>query len=225
MPNLENAGPANLGIERVIGEFSNHIAAKLASLNPWRYGIDAEDLAQEVFIRIWRARVLENRDIKQTQSYVRAIVQSVFIENVSRANKEIKTLHQMRPLPGWCAGKGRGGTRSLIRVRGILLFSIDELPRQKRLVVRLRLQGYTFQEIADMLGWKYRKTCLIFYRCLKDLKVSLAKKGVYYAKKAIPLSEGSASGVGDERPFSKNDQAQRPRCAHGGPSAWRLTAR
>jgi DNA-directed RNA polymerase specialized sigma24 family protein len=62
----------------------------------------------------------------------------------------------------------------------ILVDTIDDLNESKQRVIKLRLEGFSFGEIARLNHWTYRKTCNIFYRGVKDLKQELGKKGIQY---------------------------------------------
>lgn len=53
---------------------------------------------------------------------------------------------------------------------------VEELPAARQAVVRLHLQGYHRDEIAEVLGWSEARTRNLLYRGLDDLRALLAKR-------------------------------------------------
>jgi len=56
--------------------------------------------------------------------------------------------------------------------------SLEALGEMKQRVIRLRLQGFTFAEIALLQRWSIRKVCYLYYRGIRDIKKKLKEKGV-----------------------------------------------
>ena len=165
--------------EKLISGLSGFLVSKLNTLGYQRYGIDRDDLLQEIHIRIWKASRNNNNDIRYFNAYLKKIITSVFINEINRINKENKTLEIAGPSlnPN---GNTNGRTAAEDRfLKDVLVASIDDLKEPKRRVIRLRLEGFSFEEIACLNSWTYRKTCLIFYRGLKDLKNKLEQKGIH----------------------------------------------
>lgn len=52
------------------------------------------------------------------------------------------------------------------------------LPSDRRGVVRLYLQGFTSQEMADLMGWSEPKVRNLTYRGLSDLRQQLRAEGI-----------------------------------------------
>ncbi len=168
----------DLGIERIVRDLSSHLASTLGSLGYQRHGLDKDDLLQEIHIRIWKSLRGNNHDIQYFNAYLRKIVYSVFINEINRINKENEILEAGGPRLSPYEGTNGAGTAGDAYLKNALTASIDGLKESKQRVMKLRLQGFTLDEIAQLNRWTYRKTCGIFYRGVKDLKRNLAEKGI-----------------------------------------------
>lgn len=177
---MQNIGTAEDGIEKLVGDLSSYLVSKLNSLGYQRHGLEKDDLLQEIHIRIWRAYKDNHHDIQYFNAYIKKIVYTVFINEINRINKENKALEA----GGACLSSyiGSNGHRAAADEswKNILVASIDDLNESKQRVIKLRLEGFTFGEIAQLNKWSYRKTCNMFYRGLKELKQELGKKGIQY---------------------------------------------
>jgi RNA polymerase sigma factor (sigma-70 family) len=177
---MEASGMSDAGVERVVRDLSSHLASTLGSLGYQRHGIEKEDLLQEIHIKIWKTLRANNRHIQYFNAYLRKIVYSVFINEINRIHKE----HEILEKGGTCLSPylGAGGSADVetAALENVLAASIDGLKESRQRVLRLRLQGFTLNEIATLNKWPYRKTCSIFYRGLKELKGKLRDRGVRY---------------------------------------------
>ncbi len=168
------------GIEQRIIDLSSYLISKLNSLGYQRYGIERDDLLQEIHIRIWKALKDDNHNIHYINAYLKKIVNSVFINEINRINKENKAL--MMGEEGFDAPNGANGRDPAadLSLKGPLVESLDDLNEPKQRVIKLRLEGFTFGEIAQLNQWSVRKTHGIFYSGIKDLKHKLGEKGIHY---------------------------------------------
>ncbi|HVP91321.1 MAG TPA: sigma-70 family RNA polymerase sigma factor, partial [Terriglobales bacterium] len=144
-----------------------------------RYGSDREDLLQEIRIRIWKSLRDNERQIQYFDAYLRKIVYSVFINEINRVQRENELLQKSEARLNAGDGADRNAPEEAA-LRDVLAASIDDLKEAKQQVLKLRLEGFTLNEIARLNQWPYRKTCSIFYRGLKDLKRKLGERGVHY---------------------------------------------
>jgi RNA polymerase sigma factor (sigma-70 family) len=177
---------SNTGMEDILRGLSAHIASALGSLGYRYHGIDRDDLLQEVYIRIWKTIRDNDYEIRYLNAYIHKVVYSVFIEEISRINKEKEALNVCGAL-----SKPRNGRNGFAAgddeiVRDALIGSINGLRKTRQKVIKLRLQGFTLNEIARLNRWPYRKTCSVFYRGLKELKVRLMEKGITYEDESGP---------------------------------------
>jgi len=167
-------------MEKIIRDLSPYLASTLGSLGYWRHGLDKDDLLQEIYIRIWKSLKGPNHNVHYFNAYLRKIVYSVFINEINRLNREKDALETGGPcLSPYEGSSGLCSTEDGI-LREVLVATIDSLKESKQRVLKLRLQGFTLDEIARLNRWPYRKTCSIFYRGLKELKRKLGEKGIHY---------------------------------------------
>jgi RNA polymerase sigma factor (sigma-70 family) len=177
---MESLRTDDAGVERIVRDLSSHLASTLGSLGYQRHGIDKDDLLQEIHIRIWRAVSDENHPIRYFNAYLRKIVYSVFVNEINRINREKEILETGGPCLSPYEGSNGCGTAADDSLKDIIDDSIAGLKDSKQQVIKLRLEGFTFGEIAQLNRWTYRKTCNIFYRGIKDLKRKLGEKGIHY---------------------------------------------
>lgn len=170
----------SIGVEDILRDLSAHVASALGALGYKQLGMDKDDLLQEIYIRIWRAIRDDHYDIRYLNAYIQKIVYSVFINEIHRINREKEVLDNCGEhlLPA----NGTDGSTLVDNeiIREALTDSIRHLKKNRQTVIKLRLEGFTLNEIAKLNQWPYRKTCSVFYRGLKELKERLKEKGFDY---------------------------------------------
>lgn len=167
-------------IENLVRDLSSFLAVRLDALGCTRYGIDKDDLLQEIHIRLLKVCRTNGHGIRYFNAYLKKIISSVFINEINRINKEHRALEWGAAYLSPRAGSNGHYPEVRDTLNTLLEDSIAGLKEPKQLVIRLRLEGFSFDEIARLNNWTYRKTCNTFYRGLKELKVRLAEKGVDY---------------------------------------------
>jgi RNA polymerase sigma factor (sigma-70 family) len=176
----EHLRPSDGGIEKLVRDLSSFLVSKLDSLGYQRLGLEKDDLLQEIHIRIWKAYKDDNHNIRYFNAYLKKIVYSVFINEINRINKEHKALtmggESLNPVNGTNGHR----TAADLSLKNVLADSLEDLNELKQRVIKLRLEGFTFSEIAQLNQWSLRKTHGIFYSGLKDLKHKLGEKGIHY---------------------------------------------
>ena len=167
-------------IERILEALAPHLRSELNGLGYSAHSPDRDDLLQEILIRIWKALKDREGEIQYLNAYVKKIVFSVFINEVNRLKRErqlISVVENKKHLENEgkedCAGSNDV-------LREIIVESLKALGGTKRRVFELRLEGFTLAEIAQLNDWSMAKTCNDYYRGIKELKSSLAKRGIYY---------------------------------------------
>jgi len=167
------------GIEKRVRDLSSFLVQRLEALGYQKYGIEKDDLLQEIHIKIWKA-CNNGREIQYFNAYVKKIINSVFVDEINRIHRENEKLQLSGLLVNDDCVCGGPVVPAGERMTDMLLASVERLRASRQLVMKLRLEGFTVEEIAQMNGWSYDKTCAIFSRGLRDLKRQLGKKGVQY---------------------------------------------
>lgn len=177
---MQNMMPAQEGIEKLVGDLSSYLISKLNSLGYQRHGIERDDLLQEIHIRIWKAYKDHGHNIRYFNAYLKKIINSVFINEINKINKESKALAMGGESLNPTSCTNSHGSAADLSLKDALVESLDDLSELKQRVIKLRLEGFTFSEIAQLNQWSLRKTHGIFYSGLKDLKHKLGDKGIRY---------------------------------------------
>jgi len=177
---MQNVKAADGGIEKLVGDLSFYIVSKLNSLGYQRHGIERDDLLQEIHIRIWKTYKDDGRHIRYFNAYLKKIVHSVFINEINRINKENKALMMGGESLNPVSGADSHDPAANLSLKKVLVDSLDDINELKQRVIKLRLEGFSFGEIAHLNQWSVRKTHGIFYSGLKDLKRKLGEKGIHY---------------------------------------------
>jgi len=167
------------GMEDLIRDLSSFLILKLNELGCQKYGIEKDDLLQEIHIKIWKA-CHNGREIQYFNAYVKKIINSVFIDEINRIRREDEKLRSSSVFVESQNGANGNGAPGGQLATDMLLASVDRLREARQRVIKLRLEGFTLEEIAGMNGWSYDKTYAIFSRGLRDLKRQLGRKGVQY---------------------------------------------
>ena len=149
----------------------------------------AEDLAQEAFLRVYRARATY-RPLAKFSTWLYRIAANLCLN-------ELRDREKFRPLPmstvsggeeetGGQGDKGTGGTLEVgvadppsislerAELRRAVTAAIDALPPNQRMaVILLRWQGCTYQEIADALDTTVKAVKSLLSRAKENLAEKL----------------------------------------------------
>ena len=142
-------------------------------------GVGADDLVQEISIRLWRACVKSEQKIDNLTSYVSRIAATAAVDVVRRSRQrhretldserdEVVALDQLDMIaPGH---ENRAALDAIIE-------QLEGLADNRQVAVRLKLQGFTHAEIAELAGWTEDKARNLATRGLAQLRQRLKDKG------------------------------------------------
>jgi RNA polymerase sigma-70 factor (ECF subfamily) len=143
-----------------------------------RYGFDGADLEeieQDIRIRLWRTLERQGENPRGVgASYVQDAARSAAIDLLRRRRRERThvTLDQVPDLPD--ADRGMADPDALLeRLEGALA----KLAPDRRIAVRLHLEGEGREAIARITGWGEARTRNLLYRGLDDLRTALGGEG------------------------------------------------
>ena len=140
---------------------------------------DLDELLQELRVRFWRARKDGLRDL--SAGYVRRAAISAALDiirrrrvdrNVSLDDDQVSA----SPLAAVAAGPAELLDQSELARR--IAIAVDGLAPARRTAVRMYLDGYRREEIAELLRWSDAKTRNLLYRGLADLRAALIAQGI-----------------------------------------------
>jgi RNA polymerase sigma factor (sigma-70 family) len=140
---------------------------------------DLDELLQELRVRFWRARKDGLRDL--SAGYVRRAAISAALDIIRRRRVDRNvSLEDERigapPLATRAANPAELLDQSELAQRVAL--AVDGLAPARRAAVRMYLDGYRREEIAELLRWSDAKTRNLLYRGLADLRAVLIAQGI-----------------------------------------------
>jgi len=167
--------------EKLILDFSRYIVSRINSFRYQRYGIDQDDLVQNIYLRIFKIFEKNDKKVRAFKSYISRIVDAVVIDAIKDSRKETEALKELNQ--NLIEAQGHSFGKSISQSDGLkekLQSSLDELKEPQRYVISMYLSGMDLDEIADIRKWTLGNTKNLFYRGLKNLKKRLETKGVFY---------------------------------------------
>lgn len=134
---------------------------------------EAEDIVQEAIIKIWK-RMDKFSEIENKEAWVITIVRNLAIDKV-RAKKKKQTsdindyfhISDNAPSPDVKLEQ-----KDAVKKVTEIMASLQETQRE---IITLRdIEGYTYQEIADIMGLKVDQVKVYLFRARKTLREKLA---------------------------------------------------
>jgi RNA polymerase sigma-70 factor (ECF subfamily) len=171
----------------LIEQYGRYLRRVIVRLCPRDLGLQFDDIEQEARLRLWKALQGERR-IDDPASYLYRIAATATIDAIRRvrARREDSLEDEAGEED---TGKGAVMACAATSVeeaagRGILIERVEGvlrgLPPERRRLLRLHFQGFSSQEIADLLEWTEPKARNLVYRTLRDLRESLRAQGIEY---------------------------------------------
>ena len=167
-------------LESVLLRFSRFIRSHIQKFNLQKFGLDPDDIAQEVRIKIWKV-INDEKVIDNYTSYIRKIVDSSVIDQLRKFKREEGIfLHEKQAR---ISEQKTDYEADLIRdkyIQETIGEAVDALLESRRKAVKLYLVNMTLEEIALFFNWSKDKTRNLLYRGLADLKRRLKEKDIDY---------------------------------------------
>jgi len=165
-------------LEDLLDRFANFIRIHIHKYNIYKYGLDPDDVSQDVKIKIWKLLHSE-KNISNFPSYIKKIVNSSVIDQLRKIRREEGIFSHERQV----AEHELTYSIEMARIRSleeVVGKAVDLLIESRRQVVKLYLLNLSIQEIASYLNWSADKTRNLLYRGLSDLKKILKNMDVHY---------------------------------------------
>jgi RNA polymerase sigma factor (sigma-70 family) len=158
---------------QILEDYSRHMSSQVQRYNLPKYGLDPEDILQDVKIRIWKL-LQAGRTIVSPAAYIKKIVGSAVIDQLRKRRREEnlyqhekqKRISEQELSYRWEAIRKKALAETVGQ-------AVNRLINSRRQVVKLYLLNLTIQEIASYLQWSQDKTRNLLYRGLADLRQSL----------------------------------------------------
>jgi len=175
-------------INKIFAQYHPLAVKAVAVLRPEVKGITADDVEQEVSIRLL-SLIKSDRKIEESTlySYIYRMTANVIIDLVRKNQK-----HRFEtPLQGekddglkypeliseTLKPEQQLSNENLIKQ---VLATIETLSDERRIALKLRLQGFSIKEVSNMTGWSFYKSENLSKRAMVALKDKLKKLGIEY---------------------------------------------
>ena len=138
---------------------------------------EAEDAVQEVMIKVWQKRD-ELAAIQNIEAWLIRLTRNQSIDLVRSRRKNQQDLEVIQQLPD-----KRMDIHQEVATKNqvdLIKKSINQLPETQRMILQLReIEGFSYQEIADLLDISISQVKVQIFRARKLLKSILFKKYEY----------------------------------------------
>ncbi|MEZ5465013.1 MAG: sigma-70 family RNA polymerase sigma factor [Lysobacteraceae bacterium] len=138
-------------------------------------GLDADDVEQEVRIRLWKT-VQRDRNAVLPASYIQRVVVSTVIDAVRRAQaRPMESMEDAGDESGWDLPEEAGPQRLASRQQQMatLRDALLALPERRRRLVELSLQGFGPSEAGELVGLSADAARKLMERGMKELRERL----------------------------------------------------
>lgn len=141
-------------------------------------GQEAEDVVQEVMIKIWNKRQ-EMHTYLNMEAWCMRLTRNLSLDLLrARKRKQVDSLPEKFDIPAKIADPER-----LTVARDTLSWVneiIDQLPNKQKMVIQLRdIEGYSYKEIAEMMEISVDQVKVNLFRARKKVKTSLKGATMY----------------------------------------------
>lgn len=178
---MGNGNPKDREFEELLSRFADFIRIHVQKYNLYKYGLDPDDISQDVRIKIWKLLHSE-KNISNYSSYIKKIVNSSVIDQLRKLRREEGIFNHEKQV----AERELAYSIELSRFRALeetVGKAVDSLIDSRRQVVKLYLLNLSIPEIAGYLHWSTDKTRNLLYRGLSDLKRALKAMDFHYDAK------------------------------------------
>lgn len=158
---------------KIIEDYTPFISICVHKFNLLKFGLDPDDIMQEVRIRIWKV-LLNEKDITSYATYLKKIVQSAVIDQLRkvRRNEDLYNHEKQKRISEIDLAYRREIFRKKVLEEAIGR-AVDRLIDSRKRVVKLYLLNLSIQEISNYLNWSQDKIRNLLYRGLADLREML----------------------------------------------------
>lgn len=168
--------------QKILDEFSVLIRSLVLKYKLDRLGLDAEDLIQEIRLKLWKI-IDHEKNIVNPASYIKKVVESAVIDQIRKIRREEevvisekqKLISELEPRPSHYPNLPGSLKEYILRATDCLMDS-------RKTVVKLYLLNMSLPEIAAYLNYSRAKTRNLLYRGLADLKAILKEMGFNHEK-------------------------------------------
>jgi RNA polymerase sigma factor (sigma-70 family) len=138
--------------------------------------MDAEDIMQELLVKIWRKKE-QYIEIENKEAWCMTVAKNMAIDKMRSRKMHTSDITEHREL----SDKGSTPEQAYEQAERMvnIMKLLDELPEKQKMIIHLRdVEGYTYQEIADMTQTTLDFVKVSLHRARKTLKDKLLKQQI-----------------------------------------------
>ncbi len=168
-------------LTEIIERYSRFINVQILKYDPNRFGLDIDDVFQEVKIKIWKILHSEKK-ITNYSSYIKKIVDSSVIDQLRKFKREegIYLHEKIKKISEQNLPYIPDAFYPERDIKEIIGKAVESLIESRRRAVKLYLLNMNIEEIATYFNWSKDKTRNLLYRGLSDLKNILKERDIEY---------------------------------------------
>ena len=141
-------------------------------------GLTADDLEQEIAIRMWRVCTQSEQKIENLPSYLSRVAATAAIDVVRRSRQQLReqVASQDESVPSleeWTHVDDVSLDQARLEQ---IVAELELLPKPRRTAVSLKLRGFTVKEVASLTGWTPDKSRNLMTRGMAQLRALLKQK-------------------------------------------------
>jgi len=133
----------------------------------------AEDVVQEVLVKVWKKKS-ELEAIENLEAWTMTVTRNLSLDKLRRKKQPLESVDNHYNI----ADKGMTPLKVVQSndTMSIIHQAINQLPDSQQQIIHLReVEGYSYQEIADITGFKIEKVKVYLHRARITLRSKLAK--------------------------------------------------
>ena len=173
-------------INKIFAQHHEHVIKAVGILRPEVKGVTADDVEQEVCIRLLKL-IKSDREIENISSYIYRITANVIIDLARKNQKHTfeTTMPDEKDEDDYRHDLESEELKPEQQLANEALMkrvfeTIELLPESRRIAIKLRLQGFSIKEMSSMTGWPFYKAENLSKRAMAALKAKLKELGIEY---------------------------------------------
>ena len=166
---------ADAPFNALIARFGSRVRSLVQQHCSGNQGLDADDVEQEVRIRLWKT-LQRDRNAVLPASYIQRVVVSTVIDSLRRVQaRPMASIEDAGDETGWDLPAEAGPQRLASQQQQLatLREALAELPERRRRLVELSLQGFGPSEAGELVGLTADAARKLMERGMKELRERL----------------------------------------------------
>jgi RNA polymerase sigma factor (sigma-70 family) len=170
-----NGGNNSQKWDEALIKYAPLISAKIRNWNCPSLGVEADDILQEIRIRIWKA-MEQGEQIQCFPAYLRKVTDSVIVTYFRKVRNTVEYRDKKIPMK-YVEYKTNENDGDLPMMARLIYEKLPLILESRRKILSLYLSGFTFKEIAELTNYTITKTRVLYFRAVRDVKKQIERIG------------------------------------------------